>query len=92
VSSTNIRKIKTSLENLALEKGKMEKGDKPKKKAGQKVKARLRIEGDVSSLKLSDKKFFANEIPSRTITRQELEHSRPTTMMTSCKLALSCEH
>lgn len=26
----------------------MEKGDKPKKKAGQKAKARLRIEGDVS--------------------------------------------
>lgn len=50
MSSTNIRRIKTSLENLQLEKSKIEKGDKPKKKAGPKVKARLRIEGDVSIL------------------------------------------
>lgn len=47
VSSTNIRRIKTSLENLHLEKSKIEKGDKPKKK-GPKVKAKLRMEEDVS--------------------------------------------
>lgn len=53
MSSTNIRKIKTSLDNLCLEKQKIEKGDKPKKKAAAKAKARLRIEGDVSELKQS---------------------------------------
>lgn len=50
MSSTNIRKIKTTLDNLYLEKQKIEKGDKPKKKAATKVKARLRIEGDVSAI------------------------------------------
>lgn len=47
LSSTNIRKVKTSIDNLLLEKQKMEKGDKPKKKPGVgKVKARLRVEDD----------------------------------------------
>jgi len=46
LASSNIRKIKTTVDNLYLEKQKMEKGDKPKKKAATKVKARLRIEGD----------------------------------------------
>jgi translation initiation factor 3 subunit J len=49
VSSTNIRRVKTTVENLFLEKQKLEKGDKPKKKpAAGKVKATLRMEGDVS--------------------------------------------
>lgn len=50
VSSINIRKIKTSLDNLCLEQQKIEKGDKPKKKAAGKGKIKLRIEGDVSIL------------------------------------------
>lgn len=60
VSSTNIRKVKTSLDNLFLEKQKMEKGDKPKKKPGAgKVKARLRVEDDVSiSYKYSKVTYF----------------------------------
>lgn len=48
MASTNIRKVKTTVDNLYLEKQKIEKGDKPKKKAATKVKAKLRIEGDVS--------------------------------------------
>lgn len=48
MSSINIRRVKTSLDNLCLEKQKMEKGDKPKKKTAAKVKAKLRIEEDVS--------------------------------------------
>lgn len=54
VPSIYIRKIKTSIDNLALEKQKLEKGDKPKKKAGgAKVKGKLRMEADVSSLLFS---------------------------------------
>jgi translation initiation factor 3 subunit J len=46
----NIRKIKSSLDNLYLEKQKLEKGDKPKKKpAAGKIKAKLRVEDDVSA-------------------------------------------
>lgn len=49
MSSVNIRKVKASIDNLYLEKQKMEKGDKPKKaKSGVKVKARIRVEEDVS--------------------------------------------
>lgn len=46
VTSNNIRKIKTTIDNLFLEKQKVEKGDKPKKAKGGKLKARLRIEGE----------------------------------------------
>lgn len=46
LSSVHIRKVKTSLDNLFLEKQKIEKGDKPKKKPGAKVKAKLRMEVD----------------------------------------------
>lgn len=46
LSSHNIRKAKTTLDNLYLEKQKVEKGDKPKKTKGVKVKARLRVEGE----------------------------------------------
>lgn len=44
--SANIRKVKGILDNLYLEKQKLEKGDKPKKKTGAKVKARLRMDGE----------------------------------------------
>lgn len=44
--SATIRKVKGILDNLYLEKQKLEKGDKPKKKAGAKVKARLRMDGE----------------------------------------------
>lgn len=44
--SANIRKVKGILDNLYLEKQKLEKGDKPKKKTGGKIKARLRMDGE----------------------------------------------
>ncbi|XP_058838655.1 eukaryotic translation initiation factor 3 subunit J [Topomyia yanbarensis] len=44
--SANIRKVKGALDNLFLEKQKLEKGDKPKKSKGGKVKARLRMDGE----------------------------------------------
>lgn len=44
--SANIRKVKGTLDNLYLEKQKLEKGDKPKKSKGGKVKARLRLDGE----------------------------------------------
>lgn len=50
LSSNNIRKAKSTLENLYLEKQKVEKGDKPKKTKGIKVKAKLRVEGENSTL------------------------------------------
>ncbi|CAO1351715.1 unnamed protein product [Diamesa serratosioi] len=46
LSSTNIRKIRSSLDVLHLEKQKNERGDKPKKKAGGKVKASIKTEKD----------------------------------------------
>ncbi|CRK96438.1 CLUMA_CG009854, isoform A [Clunio marinus] len=46
LQSTNIKKIKTTVDNLFIEKQKIEKGDKPKKKPAAKIKARLRMEGD----------------------------------------------
>ncbi|XP_053675508.1 eukaryotic translation initiation factor 3 subunit J [Anopheles nili] len=50
LSSNNIRKAKTTLDNLYLEKQKVEKGDKPKKTKGIKVKAKLRVEGENTTL------------------------------------------
>uniref|UniRef100_A0A1Q3F7I2 Eukaryotic translation initiation factor 3 subunit J n=1 Tax=Culex tarsalis TaxID=7177 RepID=A0A1Q3F7I2_CULTA len=44
--SNNIRKVKGVLDNLYLEKQKLEKGDKPKKSKGGKVKARLKLDGE----------------------------------------------
>lgn len=52
VSSINIRKIRSTLDNLYLEKQKIEKGDKPKKKAAVKGKGKLRMEADVSLLRI----------------------------------------
>ena len=50
MSSVNIRKIKTTIDNLYLEKQKLEKGDKQKKKTGAgKVRTKLRVEDDASS-------------------------------------------
>lgn len=48
MSSINIRKIRSTLDNLYLEKQKIEKGDKPKKKSAVKGKGKLRMEADVS--------------------------------------------
>lgn len=45
VSSLDIKKVKNSLDNLYLEKQKIEKGDKAKKNKG-KGKAKLKMEGD----------------------------------------------
>lgn len=45
VNSNDLKKLKNTLENLALEKAKIEKGDKAKKNKG-KGKAKLRVEGE----------------------------------------------
>lgn len=45
VSSNYLKKVKTIVDNLLIEKQKMEKGDKAKKNKG-KGKAKLKIEGD----------------------------------------------
>lgn len=52
MSSADIRRIKNSLDNLYLEKQKIEKGEKSKKNKG-KGKARLRMEGDNVSFMLT---------------------------------------
>ncbi|XP_074037158.1 eukaryotic translation initiation factor 3 subunit j isoform X2 [Leptinotarsa decemlineata] len=52
MTSLDIRKIKNSLDNLYLEKQKVEKGDKAKKSKG-KGKAKLRMEGDNQLSQLS---------------------------------------
>jgi hypothetical protein len=47
VPSTNIRRIKTAVDNLHLEKQKIEKGDKQKKTKGAKGKgARLKMDNE----------------------------------------------
>lgn len=45
VSSIYLKKVKTMIDNLVIEKQKIEKGDKAKKNKG-KGKAKLKIEGD----------------------------------------------
>ncbi|CAG9837815.1 unnamed protein product [Diabrotica balteata] len=52
MSSLDIKKVKNSLDNLFLEKQKIEKGDKAKKNKG-KGKAKLHIEGDNQFSQLS---------------------------------------
>ncbi|CAH1164753.1 unnamed protein product [Phaedon cochleariae] len=52
LTSLDIKKVKNSLDNLYLEKQKIEKGDKNKKSKG-KGKARLRMEGDNQLSQLS---------------------------------------
>lgn len=49
MSSSDIKKIKNTLDNLYLEKQKIEKGDKTKKNKG-KGKAKLKVEGDNAQL------------------------------------------
>ncbi|XP_015114556.1 eukaryotic translation initiation factor 3 subunit J [Diachasma alloeum] len=49
LSSISLKKIKTTVENLAIEKSKIEKGDKGKKSKG-KGKAKLKIEGENTHL------------------------------------------
>ncbi|XP_055613539.1 eukaryotic translation initiation factor 3 subunit J [Uranotaenia lowii] len=48
--SNTIRKVKGTLDNLYLEKQKLEKGDKPKKLKGGKIKAKLKLEGENQTL------------------------------------------
>lgn len=45
LSSVDLKKINTTISNLSIEKGKMEKGEKAKKNKG-KGKAKLKLEGD----------------------------------------------
>lgn len=49
VTVYDLKKIKTTIDNMVLEKQKLEKGDKPKKSKG-KGKAKLKIEGDSVSI------------------------------------------
>lgn len=60
MSSTSLRKVKTLIDNLALEKAKLEKGDKAKKNKG-KGKAKLRIEGENTIMNEYDDYGFDNE-------------------------------
>lgn len=54
VPSVELKKLKTTVENLFIEKQKIEKGDKSKKNKG-KGKAKLKIEGEnVSKIKIRD--------------------------------------
>ncbi|XP_043288796.1 eukaryotic translation initiation factor 3 subunit J [Venturia canescens] len=57
--STSLKKLKTTLENLAIEKSKLEKGDKGKKKG--KGKAKLKIEGENTHLTEYDAYTYDNE-------------------------------
>ncbi|XP_017891375.1 eukaryotic translation initiation factor 3 subunit J [Ceratina calcarata] len=50
LSSTHLKKVKTMIDNLFIEKQKIEKGDKTKKNKG-KGKAKLKIEGDNTLLR-----------------------------------------
>lgn len=52
MNSFDMKKIKNTIDNLYLEKQKIEKGDKAKKNKG-KGKAKLRMEGDNVSKSLS---------------------------------------
>lgn len=45
VSSSHLKKVKTLIDNLLIEKQRIEKGEKAKKNKG-KGKAKLKIEGD----------------------------------------------
>lgn len=49
LTSHDIKKIKTTIDNLYLEKQKIEKGDKVKKNKG-KGKAKIKVEGDNVSI------------------------------------------
>jgi len=56
MSSTDIKRIRNSLDNLFLEKQKMEKGDKSKKNKG-KGKAKLKLEGENAQLSAYGNEF-----------------------------------
>lgn len=86
MSSVNIRKVKASIDNLYLEKQKMEKGDKPKKaKTGVKVKARIRVEEDVSLKIALDLVPMIYKFSIIFRTTHEPVHTKRTTLMISCK-------
>ncbi|XP_034938512.1 eukaryotic translation initiation factor 3 subunit J [Chelonus insularis] len=58
--STSLKKLGTTINNLAIEKQKLEKGDKGKKSKG-KGKAKLKIEGENSHLSEYDTYGYDNE-------------------------------
>lgn len=58
MSAASLRKVKTIIDNLAIEKGKLEKGDKKKKGKG---KAKLRVEGENTIVNEYDDYGFDNE-------------------------------
>lgn len=58
VNSADIKKIRNTLDNLYLEKQKMEKGDKAKKNKG-KGKAKLKMEGENVSTSLKKNKWIS---------------------------------
>lgn len=60
MSSTSLRKVKTLIDNLALEKAKLEKGEKAKKNKG-KGKAKLRIEGENTIMNDYDDYSYEND-------------------------------
>lgn len=64
MSSLDIKKIKNSLDNLYLEKQKIEKGEKTKKNKG-KGKAKLKMEGDNVSIYIIPS-FFSNLIQANS--------------------------
>lgn len=57
--STSLKKLSTTIANLAIEKAKLEKGDKGKKKG--KGKAKLKIEGENTHLSEYDSYSYDNE-------------------------------
>jgi len=92
VSSINIRKVKTTIDNLYLEKQKMEKGDKQKKKPGAgKVRTKLRVEVDVSYF--NELLFFFTRLLMLFLFRMIMlleqttaaEHTKMTTIMILCE-------
>lgn len=68
-----------------MEKQKIEKGDKPKKKPAAKVKATLRMEGDVRQFFFMPKNVQLTYYILRMTTTRELEHMKLTTTTISCK-------
>ncbi|XP_015597497.1 eukaryotic translation initiation factor 3 subunit J [Cephus cinctus] len=60
LSSTSLKRVKTTIDNLVIEKAKIEKGDKGKKNKG-KGKAKLKIEGENTHLNEYDDYTYDND-------------------------------
>lgn len=59
VTSNDIKKIKTTIDNMFLEKQKLEKGDKAKSKGKGKGKAKLKLEDENVSRRFTTRKPFS---------------------------------